>query len=149
MATIFIISFILLLITLLLNIHPNFNWRKMTYSKFHKLMLQQLIKKKYVTESEYKKLISNIKEIFPEIEPDSEEIDDINKVINEEITPFHIKVQYLIHPKTKERFYGIINEIGSKEDEISKMSTTFNVHELQYFKNLVTFHSLKIRYKKL
>jgi hypothetical protein len=111
---------------------------------FYKIILQNFFKKKWITDKEYKEMIENIKTIFKEIEVPTESIDEINTEINNEIQFVHMKIQYLIHPKTKQKYFGIINEVGSKEDEVSKLSTQYSQPEIIFFKLLVPFFFLII-----
>lgn len=70
---------------------------------------------------------------------DDQTLDDYINTINNSLQKVHLKIQVVVHPKTRTVYYGIINEV---DDDISKLATNFSPKEIAYFKKIVIISSV-------
>ncbi len=108
----------------------------MAYTDTHRHVLQFFMKEGYVEKKRYNQILSEYKKKH-RYEGD-ESGDQFIHTINSNLEPLHLAIKVLpSHPRTKETFFGLVNE---KDDDISKLATTYTAHEIAYFKKIVTIN---------
>lgn len=100
-------------------------------SKIHRQVIQQVMKTGFYEKSEFQKLVKSIQDK----EQNSETMENLLLEINDQLKLYHMRIQTIVHPKTKLQYYGLINQV---EDEISKLATHYDANELNYFKIIVS-----------
>jgi hypothetical protein len=103
------------------------------YTETHRHLLQFLMKSGYVEQKKINQILNEYKKKHKYDGRDATH-DDFIRTINQKIENLHLAIKVLKHPRTKESYFGLINE---QDDEISKLATTYTAQEIAYFKKIV------------
>ncbi|KAL0477603.1 non-structural maintenance of chromosomes element 1 [Acrasis kona] len=99
----------------------------------HRHLLQFIMKEGYLSKKKLNDTLDNYK-VQHEYKGRDRVDEDFTRTINNAIGPMHLAIKAMVHPRSKDIYFAIINE---QDDEISKLATQYNAHEVQLFKQIL------------